>query len=75
MLSSCTYVNTLISIHTFSFFFNEIPRKYILYPRALCLITYSGLLLQQTVFPKIYVRLVVAPQVSRFDQFLFHCIY
>ena len=37
-LLSCTYVNTLISVHMFSFF--EIPRKYILYPRALCLIIY-----------------------------------
>ena len=26
MLSSCTYVNTLISVHTFSFFY-EIPRE------------------------------------------------
>ena len=38
MLSSCTYVNTLTSVHTFSFY--EILRKYILYPRALCLIIY-----------------------------------
>ena len=37
--SRYTYVNTLISVYTFSFY--EIPRKYILYPRALCLIIYS----------------------------------
>ena len=37
---SCSYVNMLISVHMLSFFM-KIPRKCILYPRALCLIIYS----------------------------------
>ena len=39
-LSGCTYVDTLISVHTF-WFYDKISMKCILYPRTLCLIIYS----------------------------------